>query len=153
MDSQETCVPLSSCCVRMLSGRPELNLSIAPSLVLESAPGSDLSLVGGWRPSDHLSDAGSEAGGSRGFLLSSPEYPPGPHSLHTCLWKCTAHCRAPGEHQKHWPLAWALGRGACWPGPGKRPHRLPLCDKHLPDHDGTAPSPKWRCSHYCLETQ
>lgn len=59
----------------------ELNLIIAPSLVLESAPSSDLSLGAGWRASDHLSDVGSEATGSRDFLLSSPEHP----TRHHCL--------------------------------------------------------------------
>lgn len=47
MVSQEVCVPLSSYCVRMLSGRPEQNLIIAPNLVLEPAPNPD-TVPGGW---------------------------------------------------------------------------------------------------------
>lgn len=64
------------------------------------------------------------------------------------------HCQKPGECWKHWPLALALGQGACWLGPQKRPHHHPLCDKHLlPGQDGAHPSPYWPFPCCCLETQ
>jgi hypothetical protein len=64
------------------------------------------------------------------------------------------HCQVAGESQKHWPLAWAQERGACWPGPQKRSHRHPLYDTHLlPHQDGADLSPNWPFPHFCLETQ